>query len=146
MHGYAQEMGCLPCRVHMTPHQMNDKTVNIQIQPFENQISSVSYEVLSADGSKSLENTLVTTLGNQDDYVTAELKVNNKILINTEYIMKIKVTAGVRDIYYYTRIINQANLNTENYLNFATGFYERCLNGNDEDGMISQTIEPKKSR
>jgi hypothetical protein len=51
----------------------------------------------------------------------------------SEYIMKIKVTAGVRDIYYYTRIINQANLNTENYLNFATGFYERCLNGNDED-------------
>ena len=58
--------------------------------------------------------------------------------------MKIKVTAGVRDIYYYTRIINQANLNTENYLNFATGFYERCLNGNDEDGMISQTIEPNE--
>lgn len=120
MHGYAQEMDVIAMRDTLTPLS-NDKTVNIQIQPFENQISSVSYEVLSADGSKSLENTLVTTLGKQDDYVTAELKVNNKILINTEYIMKIKVTAGVRDIYYYTRIINQANLNTENYLNFATG-------------------------
>ena len=143
MHGYAQEMDVIAMRDTLTPLS-NDKTVNIQIQPFENQISSVSYEVLSADGSKSLENTLVTTLGKQDDYVTAELKVNNKILINTEYIMKIKVTAGVRDIYYYTRIINQANLNTENYLNFATGFYEKCLNGNDEDGMISQTIEPNE--
>ena len=29
-------------------------------------------------------------------------------------------------------------------MNFATGFYERCLNGNDEDGMISQTIEPNE--
>ena len=98
MHGYAQEMDVIAMRDTLTPLS-NDKTVNIQIQPFENQISSVSYEVLSADGSKSLENTLVTTLGKQDDYVTAELKVNNKILINTEYIMKIKVTAGVRDIY-----------------------------------------------
>lgn len=143
LHGYAREMDVTAMRDTLTPIG-DDKTVSIQIEPFENQISGVSFEVLSADGSKSQENTLVTSLGKTDDYVTAELTVQNRMLINTEYIMKIKVTAGTRDIYYYTRIIHQANLNAERYLDFATGFYERCLNGNDEDGLISQTIEPNE--
>ena len=143
LHGYAREMDVTAMRDTLTPIG-DDKTVSIQIEPFENQISGVSFEVLSADGSKSQENTLVTSLGKTDDYVTAELTVQNRMLINTEYIMKIKVTAGTRDIYYYTRIIHQANLNAEKYLDFATGFYERCLNGNDEDGLISQTIEPNE--
>ena len=45
MHGYAQEMDVIAMRDTLTPLS-NDKTVNIQIQPFENQISSVSYEVI----------------------------------------------------------------------------------------------------
>lgn len=143
LHGYAKEMDVTAMRDALTP-MGDDRTVSIEIQPFQNQINSVSFEVLAADGSKSMENTQVTSLGEKDDYVTAELAIQNRLLINTEYIMKIKVTAGSRDIYYYTRIIHQANLNAKKYLDFATGFYERCLNGNDEDGLISQTIEPNE--
>ena len=143
LHGYAQEMDVTAMRDTLTPIG-DDKTVSIQIEPFENQISGVSFEVLTADGSKSQENTMVTSLGKTDEYVTADLTVQNRMLINTEYIMKIKVTAGTRSIYYYTRIIHQTNLNAEKYLDFATGFYERCLKGNDEDGLISQTIEPNE--
>lgn len=143
LHGYAREMDVTAMRDALTP-MGDDRTVNIEIQPFQNQINSVSFEVLTADGSKTMENTQVTSLGEKDDYVTAELAIQNKLLINTEYILKIKVTAGSRDIYYYTRIIHQADLNAPKYLDFATGFYERCLNGNDEDGLISQTIEPNE--
>lgn len=144
LHGYAKEMDVMAMRDTLTP-MGDDRTVSIQIEPFQNKIHSVSFEVLTADGSKSMENTQVTTLEEKDDYVTADLKIQNKLLINTEYIMKIQVTAGSRDIYYYTRIIHQANLNAEAYLNFALGFYERCLSGNDEDGLISQTIEPDET-
>lgn len=144
LHGYAREMDVMAMRDSLTPLK-DDRTVNIQIQPFQNQINSVSFEVLTADGSKSMENTQVTSLGEKDDYITAALAIQNRLLINTEYIMKIKVKAGSRDIYYYTRVIHQANLRAKEYLDFATGFYERCLNANDEDGLISQTIEPNES-
>ena len=143
LHGYAKEMDVTAMRDTLTPIG-DDRTVNIEIQPFQNQIGSVSFEVLTADGDKTMENTQVTGLGEKDDYVTAKLAIQNKLLINTEYILKIKVTAGSREIYYYTRIIHQADLNAKKYLDFATGFYERCLNGNDEDGLISQTIEPNE--
>ena len=44
-------------------------------------------------------------------------------------------------LYYYTRIINEDGLHTESYLDFAMGFYERCLNKNDLES-ISAYIEP----
>ena len=144
LHGYVKEMDVLAMRDTLTP-MGDDRTVSIQVDPFQNQIKSVSFEVLTADGSKSVENTKVITLGEKDGYVTADLEIQNRLLINTEYIMKICVTAGSRDIYYYTRIIHQGDLKAKEYLDFATGFYEGCLNQSDEDGLISQTIEPDET-
>lgn len=144
LHGYAKEMDVMAMRDTLTPID-GSRTVNIQIEPFQNQIRSVSFEVLTADGSKTLENTQVTSMGEKDDYVTAELKIQNKLLINTEYIMKIQIAAGSRNIYYYTRILHQEGLHAKDYVNFALGFYERCLSGNDVDGLISQTIEPDET-
>lgn len=144
LHGYAKEMDVLAMRDTLTPVK-DDRVVSIQIDPFQNQIKSISFEILTADGSKSVENTQVIEMEEKDDYVVANLEIQERLLINTEYIMKICVTAGSRDIYYYTRIIHQENLKTKEYLDFATGFYEGCLNHSDEAGLISQTIEPNET-
>lgn len=142
LHGYLEEMDVAAMRDSLTPMNDNRELV-IQIQPYQNRISSVSFEVITADGETSMENTKVNRLEQDENYVTATLQLQNKILINTEYMLKIQVTAGSRDIYYYTRVIQQDGLNTEAYLDFATGFYEKCLNGKED--ALAEVLEPDET-
>lgn len=142
LHGYQKEMDVAAMRDSLTP--MNDKReLTIQIQPYQNKISGVSFEVITADGKTSMEHTKVTKLEQDENYVTATLELQNKILINQEYMLKIQVTAGSRDLYYYTRVIQQDGLNTKAYLDFAVGFYEKSLNGQADD--LAEVLEPDET-
>lgn len=139
LHGYKKEMDVTTMRDSLTPVDDN-RELKIQIQPYQNKINGVSFEVISSDGKTSLENTKVTKLEQDENYVNATLKFQNKILINKEYMLKIQVNTGSKDVFYYTRIIQQDGLNTKAYLDFAVGFYEKSLNGNDT--AIGESLEP----
>lgn len=139
LHGHASEMDVMAMRDALTPID-SERTLTIQIQPFQKKISGVSFEVLTSDGKTSMEKTKVTKIKEDENYVTATLELQNKILINTEYMLKIAVTAGTRDVYYYTRIIREDGLNADSYINFVMGFYQNCLNGNDLN--IEEYVEP----
>ena len=139
LHGHVKEMDVMAMRDALTPIS-SERTLTIQIQPFQRQVSGVSFEVLTSDGKTSMENTKVTKIKEGEKYVTATLELQNKILINTEYMLKIVITSGNRDIYYYTRIIRQDGLNAKAYIDFATDFYQNCLEGNDLN--IEEFVEP----
>lgn len=139
LHGHASEMDVTAMRDALTPIN-SERTLTIQIQPFQKKISGISFEVLTSDGKTSMEKTKVTKIQEDENYVTATLELQNKILINTEYMLKIAVTAGTRDVYYYTRIIREDGLNADSYINFVMGFYQNCLNGNDLN--IEEYVEP----
>lgn len=139
LHGHASEMDVKAMRDALTPID-SERKVRIQIEPFQKKIGGISFEVLTSDGKTSMEKTKVTKLAEDGDYVTATLELQNKILINTEYMLKIAVDAGGETIYYYTRIIREDNLHAEAYINFVMGFYQNCLNGNDLN--IEAYVEP----
>ena len=46
----------------------DDHQLDIQIQPFNMSVENVSYEVLTLDGSESLENTRVVSLKEENNY------------------------------------------------------------------------------
>lgn len=140
LHGHKREMDVMALRDALTPID-SDRTVTIQIQPFEKKIEGIRFEILTSDGRTSLENTKVTKIREDENYVTATLQLQNKILIHTEYMMKIAVTAGNQEIYYYTRIIREDGLNARSYIDFVMGFYQNCLNGNDLN--IEEFVEPE---
>ena len=142
LRGYVKTMDVIAMRDSLTPMD-NERTVMIQVEKFENKINGISFEILSSDGKKSLENTKVTKVTEDENYVTATLELQNKTLINTEYIMKIALSVGNREIYYYTRIIHEDGLHVKEYLDFVTGFYERCLN-KTEEAVLSAAIEPNE--
>lgn len=144
LHGYAKEMDVTAMRDTLTPLDEN-RVLDIQIQPYQMKVSGVSFEVISSDGKVSMENTQVTKLTEKDGYINASLQLQDNMLINTEYFLKIQVATGNRDIYYYTRILLQDGLKTKEYVDFATGFYERCLNRTDL-GYLAECIEPDESR
>ena len=143
LHGYAYEMDVTNIRDTVTV--LGDShELDIQIQPFSSNVESVSYEVLSLDGTESLENTKVVQLTEESNYLTATLKIQNNMLLNQEYILKLQVTAGGRDVYFYTRLLLEDGLHLEAYLNFVTGFYEKCVNKTDE-ATLGSAVEPDET-
>lgn len=139
LHGYVKEMDVTAMRDALTPID-SDRILNIQIQPFQTKVSNISFEVLSADGKQSLENTQVTKIQEDENYINATLEFQNKTLINTEYMLKIALTVGGKEVYYYTRIIREDGLNAQSYLDYVMGFYESCIGGNAKN--ISEGLEP----
>lgn len=140
LHGYVKEMDVTAMRDALTPID-SQRILNIQIQPFQTKVSDIEFEVLTSDGKTSLENTKVTKTQEDENYLSATLEFQNKTLMNTEYMLKIALTVGERKIYYYTRIIREDGLNVDAYLDFATGFYERCINNNNLE-TIAEAMDP----
>ncbi|HIR27960.1 MAG TPA: hypothetical protein IAB84_08335 [Candidatus Choladousia intestinigallinarum] len=143
LHGYAYEMDVNYIRDTVTVLD-SDHVLDIQIQPFDTEVDGVSYEVLSLDGSQSLENTKVTNLTEEDGYLYASLTIQNYMLMNQEYILKIQVTAGGREHYYYTRFLLEDGLHLSSYLDFVTGFYEKCVNKTDQE-TLGTVVEPDET-
>ncbi len=143
LHGYAQEMDVNYIRDTVTVLD-DDHELEIQLQPFDTNIESVSYEVLTLDGGESLENTKVIKLEEENGYLNAVLQIQNNMLLQQEYILELQVTAGGRDIYYYTRLLLEDGLHLETYLDFVTGFYEKCVNKTDQQSL-GTVVEPDKT-
>ncbi|MCD7884194.1 MAG: hypothetical protein LUI87_10910 [Lachnospiraceae bacterium] len=141
LHGYAYEMDVNYIRDTVTILDASHE-LDIKIQPFNTNVESVSYEVLTLDGSESLENTSVINLTEDDDgYLNATLTIQNQVLLNQEYILKIQVSAGARNIYFYTRLLLEDGLHLDDYLDFVTGFYAKCVNKTDQDSL-GVVVEP----
>lgn len=143
LHGYAKAMDVSYIRDSITPLDA-DRALDIQIQAFSTSIDSVSYEVLSLDGTESLENTKVVKLKKEDDSIFASLTLQNKMFMNQEYILKLQVNSGGRTIYYYTHILLADGLHTKEYLNYVSGFYDKCVNKTDEQS-IGTAVEPDET-
>ena len=80
LHGYTYEMDVNYIRDTVTV-LADDHELEIQIQPFDTNIENVSYEVLTLDGSQSLENTQVIRLEEENGYLNAVLKIQNHMLL-----------------------------------------------------------------
>ena len=143
LHGYAREMDVSYIRDSITPLDA-DRELDIQIQAFSTTIDSVSYEVISLDGTQTLENTKVVKLDKDGDTLSATLALQNKMLMNQEYMLKIQITSGGRNIYYYTHVLLADGLHTKDYLNYVSGFYDKCVNKTDLS-TVGAAVEPDET-
>ena len=143
LHGYAQPMDTSMIRDSITPLSA-DRQIGIAIQTFSASIESISYQVLTLNGSQSLENTQVIKTETDNEYVTATLQLQNQMLMNQEYLLKLVVVSGGRSIYYYTHVLLADGLHTDDYLNFVTGFYDKTINRTDLDS-VGAAVEPDET-
>ena len=93
LHGYSQEMDVNYIRDTVTVLPDNHQ-LDVQIQPFDTNIESASYEVLTLDGTRSLENTNIIKFTEDGGYLNTTLQIQNNMLLEQEYILKLQVTAG----------------------------------------------------
>ena len=140
LHGYNHEMDVSQMRYSITPLS-EKREIKICIQTFGASVDSVSYEVVTIDGTQSLENTKVVRLEEDGDYITSTLTLGDGMYMNREYVLKLQVTTGGRNIYYYTHVLLADGLHTADYLNFAAGFWDKCINKTDLD-TVGAAVEP----
>lgn len=141
MYGYAWEIEQQYIRESITPLSTG-RELTMVLDPMGNTIESVVYEVSTADGTEVVEKGNITSLQKENDYLVADFKVENPILMNQEYTLCFEVTLSDGDSYhYYTRLLQRAGINITEYLEFATMFYQSCL---DEElsSQIAAYLEP----
>lgn len=141
LHGYVKPMQVTAVRDTLTPIS-TEKDMSIHVQTFGADVSEIYFEVLTADGKTSLENTKVTDITRQENDVRASFTLQDFMRMNQEYVLKIQLRADGRDVYYYTRIVQQDSLHTREYLDFVISFSERCLNKTDAE-RLALYLEPE---
>jgi len=144
MFGYANEMEPQYVRDGLTPLPTN-RTLCVVLEKLGNKIESVEYVVATADGTEIVENGNVTGLKEKDGYINAEFKIQNPILMNQEYTLRFDVTLENGDVYYYyTRLLQRAGTNLEEYLAYVDMFYQSCMDPIKAYDLMTY-LEPKTS-
>lgn len=143
MYGYAQPMQADFTRDSITPLDTSKKLAFV-IQPYDTKVKSLSYEIRTSDGSKVIENKKIKKLREADSYLKAIIAIDNDLRMNQEYSMQISLDTDKGTVYYYTRVISRAQLNTEHYLTFVKGFYEKCMDKATADDLADY-LEPDSS-
>ena len=128
MYGYQREMKVKYLRESLTPLSTT-RNITAVINPFGNEIETVVYEVFTAAGNELIENGKLSNIKADGDYLKIPFQLETPILMNQEYALKFTLQcAGREPIYYYTRVVQRAGLNTSQYIEFVQNFYEKSLN------------------
>lgn len=139
MCGYRTKMQVDFTRDSVTPIDTT-REITVVVNPYDADVKSMSYEIRTSDGSKVLENQMIQNLTEEDSYLKADFQIDSDMRMNQEYSLQITLDTEGGEAYYYTRVVQRSQLNTDRYLNFVTSFYEKCLDAGTAE-ELSQYLE-----
>ena len=128
MQGYTVKMQENTIRDSVTPISTS-RDLTVVVEPGKSALESVSFTVTTPDGAEVTEERKLSMGREEDGLISMDFQLENSILMNQEYLLHFTVTlTGGQKVYYYTRVLQRAGLNTGQYLEFVTNFYEKCTN------------------
>ena len=127
MYGYKVDMEPKQMRDSLIP-MTTDREITVSYKAFGNRVKSVSFEVTTPDTGEVIENAKIGGFTTDGDYKTATFSLSKPILMNREYPIKFTVSTSSGDFYYYSRLLQRADLASERYVQFVYDFYESCTN------------------
>lgn len=98
------------------------------IDTYGRDITGISIEVRSMDGSRLIENTPVTNYEKMGTKIQGTLALKDLIEANKEYSLTIVLETENARIHYYTRVIWSEDLYAEEKLAFTKDFHEKLYN------------------
>ncbi len=134
MCGYVQKMQGDFTRDSITPLDTT-RELTFVVNPYDTEVTSLSYEIRTCDGSRVLENRKVKRLADADGYLRAEVEITSDLRMNQEYTMQITLDTEAGEVYYYTRVVSRSGLNTLAYIRFVKTFYESCMDKGMADNL-----------
>lgn len=144
IHGYTLQMDAKYMRDSITPLEV-DRKLSMNINIYDNVVAGISYELRSLDTTRLIEKTNVTEYDIEGSNVLTTLNLSNIIDSNEEYLLVIKiVTEKHGEINYYTRVIDQSEVDVPSHIKFVTGFSESTLDSEAAEKYMAY-LEPKSS-
>ncbi|MFI3172249.1 MAG: hypothetical protein R3Y58_07785 [Eubacteriales bacterium] len=134
---YVMEMDILTMRDTISPLTPQGQ-LTLELVPYDKEITELSYEVLSIDGTVTLKEENISEW--EDNQVV--LKLQNVISDVEESVLKIKlVTADGIEQYYYTRIVSYGNCYLKQNLDFVAEFHNNVYAQDTEEvsSYLSET-------
>lgn len=127
LHGYSNEMDVSLMRDTITPLG-EDRKISLYLEKYNNDISSLSFEVRSMDGERLIENSEVYNYKEQEASISADIIIKDLIDTDTEYeFIAIVETSAGKTIRYYTRIIQRSENHAGEELRFVSDFHNKTF-------------------
>lgn len=125
LHGYVQAMDAAFQRDTVTVLGESRNT-DFTVDSFGANVTGISIEVRSADGSRLIENTELTEYEKKGDRISGTLALKDLIDAGTEYSLAIVLELDESSkIYYYTRAIWSDSLHAQEKLEYVVDFHQR---------------------
>lgn len=131
--GYIQKMDVTTMRDTITP--VSNQRLDINIDSYDVKVSSIGYEIYTIDGKQKLSE---GTAEKVSDKVSIEL---NGELLAQERVLVLTLKIEDENVYYYTRVVNSAQFNVSQCLDYAYSFHENAL-AKAQDSNVKTAIEP----
>lgn len=114
----------------------DNRSTNIVIENFGNDIAEIAYELRSIDGKRLIENSDITETNETEDGITFNVALRDLIEADTEYCLVILLTDdNYQTIRYYTRVIWTEEYNTIEKLEFINDFHTKTFSKVDSKDL-----------
>lgn len=128
LHGYVHPMDTAFQRDTVTVLG-ESRTVGFSVQRYGRNVTGISIEVRSIDGSRLIENTALTEYTAEQDRISGNLALKDLIEPDTEYSLALVLELdGSEKVYYYTRAIWSDSLHAEEKLTYVLDFHQKLYN------------------
>lgn len=136
MHGYVQDMGNQAAReiISVLPQ---DRGMKIRIAEYGNTITGISYEVRNLSMDRLIERTELTDWNSSVGNTTATLPIQNLLIKNEPYLLKLTVNTSEKAITYYTRLMWPDNTYASDMVTLAEEFTRKSLDYNQAKDLVS---------
>ena len=125
LHGYTEVMDVSSIRDTVTVLGEN-RNLSTVVDTYGRNVTSMSLELRSVDGSRLIENTEITGLRVEKGSVSADFSLKDLIEKDVEYSLRLMLTLDEsQQVYYYTRVIWSDHLHTDEKIAFVKDFHEK---------------------
>lgn len=142
MHGYVSRMDAGTLRDGICPIG-EERSLSFSVNAYDTAVSRISYEVRNLDGTRLIEETVVSNYEHKTGRIVGTITLKDLIERDREYNLGfiLKLADG-RDIYYYTRIICADDVRINDKLDFIYDFNMRTFSQTEVKSLASY-MEPK---
>lgn len=133
--GHVKEMNLSAVRETIVPVDEKGE-IEVNIQSYDQDISSMEYQILSLDGTGKLAEQTKDEVGN-----TVKISAGEFLEENKEALLKIRLELKVdKSVYYYTRLIKGADLHFSECMTYIDTLHANILE-HKETGSIEKVLE-----
>jgi hypothetical protein len=136
LRGMVESMDGSFLRDTITPLQ-EGRRLDFAIDCYGNDISSISFEVRSIDGTRLVESTEVTDYTKIKDTISASVTIKDLIESGVEYNWILKLETSQGTISYYTRILDVEGYHTYEKLSYVKYFHDLTFDKENSNELVT---------